>query len=69
MFDMIRYGFLDLKVYLTAWTKAAGIGRDKKGPLFGSVGKGQNGRELHGTCRLSHAAAVILLAILRGRRP
>src|SRR5580658_9591704 len=31
----------ELEAYLTAWTKAAGIGRDKKGPLFRSVGKGE----------------------------
>src|SRR5271170_4693190 len=30
----------ELEVYLTAWTKAARIGRDKKEPLFRSVGKG-----------------------------
>jgi site-specific recombinase XerD len=31
----------ELEAYLTAWTKAAGIGRDKKEPLFRSVGKGE----------------------------
>jgi integrase/recombinase XerD len=31
----------ELGVCLTAWTKAARIGRDKKGPLFRSIGKGE----------------------------
>jgi hypothetical protein len=29
----------ELEAYLTVWTKAAGIGRDKKEPLFRSIGK------------------------------
>ena len=29
-----------LEEYLNAWIAAAGIGRDKKGPLFCSIGKG-----------------------------
>jgi integrase len=31
----------ELEAYVTAWTKAAGISRDKKEPLFRSVGKGR----------------------------
>jgi len=31
----------ELEAYLAAWTKAAGIGRDKKEPLFRSIGKGE----------------------------
>jgi integrase len=31
----------ELAGYLAAWTKAAGIGRDKKEPLFRSIGKGE----------------------------
>jgi len=31
----------ELAAYLTAWTKAAAIGRDKKEPLFRSIGKGE----------------------------
>jgi integrase/recombinase XerD len=31
----------ELEDYLAAWIKAAGIARDKKGPLFRSVGKGE----------------------------
>ena len=31
----------ELEGYLAAWIKAAGIARDKKGPLFRSVGKGE----------------------------
>jgi integrase/recombinase XerD len=30
----------ELEAYLTTWTKAAGIGRQKKEPLFRSIGKG-----------------------------
>jgi integrase len=30
----------NLEEYLNAWIAAAGIGRDKKGPLFRSMGKG-----------------------------
>jgi integrase/recombinase XerC len=35
----------ELEAYLTVWTKAAGIGRDKKEPLFRSIGKGERLRE------------------------
>jgi integrase/recombinase XerC len=31
----------ELEAYLAVWTKAAGIGRDKKVPLFRSIGKGE----------------------------
>jgi integrase/recombinase XerD len=31
----------ELEDYLAAWIKAAGIARNKKGPLFRSVGKGE----------------------------
>ena len=31
----------ELEIHLAAWTKAAGIGRDKKEPLFRSIGKGE----------------------------
>jgi integrase len=31
----------ELEDYLAAWIKAAGIARDKTGPLFRSVGKGE----------------------------
>jgi len=31
----------ELEGYLTAWAKAAGISRDKKTPLFRSIGKGE----------------------------
>jgi site-specific recombinase XerD len=31
----------ELESYLTAWSKAARIGRDKKEPLFRSIGKGE----------------------------
>jgi integrase/recombinase XerD len=31
----------ELAAYLNTWTKAAGIGRDKKEPLFRSIGKGE----------------------------
>jgi hypothetical protein len=32
---------LEPEGYLAAWIKAAGIARDKKGPLFRSIGKGE----------------------------
>lgn len=31
----------ELEVYLSRWTKAAGLGREKKAPLFRSIGKGE----------------------------
>ena len=31
----------ELEGYFTAWTKAAGIGQEKKEPLFRSIGKGE----------------------------
>jgi hypothetical protein len=38
--DGFGLGYGVLETYLTAWTKAAGISREKKEPLFRSVGKG-----------------------------
>src|SRR6266851_1889446 len=38
-------GHPNLKEYLNGWIAAAGIGRDRKGPLFRSMSKGDSLRE------------------------